>query len=413
MPARIGMFALVGLVTSGLLSGGAAATPAATVRPAPSTTPADPSRLAQQISALERQYHEASSGELGLLRSMKSSQASLDGLKTKEAGLDGEVAASQARLDDTQGRLAAQDQRLAAAQTALTVLNGQLDVARAGLRHRAVAAFMGQPAGGMEGDLSDAGRSKDALIRLSYMSSVNDAQAQEVSRFYGLRRQAGALAGDLVRYRDKARADRDAVAAQLVLVSAARQKKVALRQAAEAAAQHQAVLLSQFETRKADFETQITALVAQSDAIAAQLKARQKAQPALTVSGHGLLAVPVPGAPITSAFGPRVDPVFGDVRVHTGIDFGALTGTPIHAAADGVVVVAGVVGGYGNCTIIDHGKALATLYGHQSQLLVNAGDNVVKGQIIGLVGSTGMSTGPHLHFEVRVSGTPYDPTAFL
>ena len=122
---------------------------------------------------------------------------------------------------------------------------------------------------------------------------------------------------------------------------------------------------------------------------------------------------PIPGASITSGFGPRVDPVYGDIRIHTGIDFGASTGTPIHAAADGVVVVAGVVGGYGNCTIIDHGQALATLYGHQSQLLVKAGDHVVQGQIIGLVGSTGMSTGPHLHFEVRVSGTPYDPIAFL
>jgi murein DD-endopeptidase MepM/ murein hydrolase activator NlpD len=369
--------------------------------------------LAQQISALEQQFHEAASGELDLLRSMKGSQAKLDGLKAKEAVLDTEVADGLAHLDGAQGRLAAQEQRLATAQSGLTVLIGQLDQARTDLRHRAVAAFVGQPAGGAEGDLFDAGLRKDAVIRLTYATSVNDTQAQAVSRFYGLRRQADALAGDLVSYRDKARADRDAVAAQLGVVSAARQRQDALRQVAQSAVQRQAVLLSQLEMQKADFETQITALAAQSDAIAAQLRARQNAAPPPGISGHGLLAVPIPDAPITSPFGPRVDPLFGDVRVHTGVDFGATAGTPIHAAADGVVVTAAMMGGYGNCTIIDHGQALATLYAHQSQLLVNAGDHVVKGQIIGLVGSTGMSTGPHLHFEVRVNGTPVDPIAFL
>jgi murein DD-endopeptidase MepM/ murein hydrolase activator NlpD len=117
--------------------------------------------------------------------------------------------------------------------------------------------------------------------------------------------------------------------------------------------------------------------------------------------------------PITSGFGPRVHPIFHDVRIHTGIDFGAGEGTPILAAADGTVVSAGVLGGYGNATVIDHGSSLATLYGHQSRLLVVAGQRVKRGQVIGLVGHTGFATGPHLHFEVRVAGNPVDPMPFL
>jgi murein DD-endopeptidase MepM/ murein hydrolase activator NlpD len=141
--------------------------------------------------------------------------------------------------------------------------------------------------------------------------------------------------------------------------------------------------------------------------------ARRQGGQTLVPSGHGVLAVPIPGAPITSGFGPRVHPIYGDVRVHTGVDFGASYGTAIHAAADGVVVSAGPLGGYGNATVIDHGNGLATLYGHQSSIIVSPGQHVSRGQVIGYVGCTGLCTGPHLHFEVRVRGTPVDPMQYL
>jgi murein DD-endopeptidase MepM/ murein hydrolase activator NlpD len=98
---------------------------------------------------------------------------------------------------------------------------------------------------------------------------------------------------------------------------------------------------------------------------------------------------------------------------HPGVDFGANFGTPIQAAGDGTVVWAGPNGGYGNCTIVDHGHGMATLYAHQSSILVHVGDQVTHGQVIGQVGSTGYSTGPHLHFEVRINGTPVDPVPYL
>ena len=105
----------------------------------------------------------------------------------------------------------------------------------------------------------------------------------------------------------------------------------------------------------------------------------------------------------------RVHPVTGVYKLHTGIDIPATTGTPIRAAESGQVITASYQGAYGNCVIIDHGNGYSTLYGHQSSIAVSVGDTVTRGQTIGYVGSTGYSTGPHLHFEIRVNGSPQDP----
>jgi murein DD-endopeptidase MepM/ murein hydrolase activator NlpD len=121
---------------------------------------------------------------------------------------------------------------------------------------------------------------------------------------------------------------------------------------------------------------------------------------------------PVSG-PITSPFGMRADPFGHGFTMHTGLDIGAPMGATITAAAAGHVIYAKWYGGYGNAIIIDHGGATVTLYGHCSHIFVSEGQDVQRGQAIGAVGSTGMSTGPHLHFEVRVNGHPVDPSSRL
>lgn len=125
------------------------------------------------------------------------------------------------------------------------------------------------------------------------------------------------------------------------------------------------------------------------------------------------IAAPVPPEGISSGFGARPDPILGTEAFHPGLDLRALYGTQIHATGDGKVVFAGRNGGYGNMVEIDHGNGLRTRYGHLSAILVNEGDVVHEGDVIGRVGSTGRSTGPHLHYEVRVDGEPVDPTIFL
>jgi murein DD-endopeptidase MepM/ murein hydrolase activator NlpD len=145
--------------------------------------------------------------------------------------------------------------------------------------------------------------------------------------------------------------------------------------------------------------------------VSATLAAKIQAAQAAAGTGGGSPSAagyiwPVLG-PVTSPFGWR----WG--RMHEGIDIAAPTGTPIRAAAAGTVIHAGWLGGYGNLTVIDHGGGVATAYGHQSSLAAGSGASVAQGQVIGYIGSTGHSTGPHLHFEVRVNGVPQDPLGYL
>jgi murein DD-endopeptidase MepM/ murein hydrolase activator NlpD len=126
------------------------------------------------------------------------------------------------------------------------------------------------------------------------------------------------------------------------------------------------------------------------------------------------LRQPLPGeVEVTSPFGYRVDPFFGRPALHTGMDLHGAYGEPVHATAAGRVTVAGPTGGYGNMVEIDHGAGVATRYGHLSRIDVAVGQYVTAGGEIGEIGSTGRSTGPHLHYEVRLDGAPVDPSRFL
>lgn len=128
----------------------------------------------------------------------------------------------------------------------------------------------------------------------------------------------------------------------------------------------------------------------------------------------GRFVWPVPASSrITSQYGYRIHPVYNTRKFHSGIDIGAPYGVDILAAADGTVTLATTNGGYGKCIIINHGSGITTLYGHNSTLLVSVGNKVTKGQVIAKAGSTGVSTGPHLHFEVRVNGSTTDPMQYL
>lgn len=124
-------------------------------------------------------------------------------------------------------------------------------------------------------------------------------------------------------------------------------------------------------------------------------------------------ANPAPGRDITSPFGNRIDPFLGRLALHAGIDFQADVGTAVRATGSGKVVSAGYSGGYGNMVEIDHGQGITTRFGHLSGILVSVGDQVEAGDVIGRAGSTGRSTGPHIHYEVRRNGDAIDPMRFL
>ena len=201
--------------------------------------------------------------------------------------------------------------------------------------------------------------------------------------------------------------EKDKTAKEKLVASAADRKKEAeKKQAAKQA------IIDKMETDRATQERIINENLAASKEVEQMIRNSryQPASPAL--SGGGALNWPL-GGPITSPFGWRVHPITGASRFHSGIDIGGDYGDTIHAAGAGIVSYAGWISGYGYAVIIDHGSGISTLYGHNQALLVSEGQSVSQGQAIAECGSTGNSTGPHCHFEVRVDGEPVDPMGYL
>lgn len=165
-------------------------------------------------------------------------------------------------------------------------------------------------------------------------------------------------------------------------------------------------LLRTLEQQKEEYLQAMAALEAESRRISALLRGRRGSGSA------GKLVWPTQGE-VTSGYGWRTHPVFGDRRFHAGIDIGAPMGQSVVAAAAGEVVLAGVISGYGLTVVVQHAGSLATLYAHLSEVKVGEGERVSAGQVIAAVGCSGYCTGPHLHFEVRVDGEPQDPMGYF
>jgi len=179
-------------------------------------------------------------------------------------------------------------------------------------------------------------------------------------------------------------------------------------------------VLYTLSAQKEKLASELDAMDAESQKIEAQLAALAPRTASGGVSRPNGPIVPFSGrfirpssGRISSGFGMRRHPVLGRTRMHNGIDIAAPSGTPIRASASGTVVTATYMRGYGNTVIIDHGQGFSTLYGHCSRLMVRAGQRVGQGQVIAAVGSTGLSTGPHLHFEIRINGRPVNPMGYL
>ena len=160
------------------------------------------------------------------------------------------------------------------------------------------------------------------------------------------------------------------------------------------------------------YQEQVAAMEAERQRQAQQNQSQYQDAGNVAPSSSGGMIWPVSGE-ITSPFGWRTHPIFGSQIFHSGLDIGADYGVPIVAAQSGVVIEAGWIGGYGNTVMIDHGGGVVTLYGHNQSLAVDVGQSVSQGQVISYCGSTGNSTGPHCHFEVRVNGEPVSPYNYL
>lgn len=168
--------------------------------------------------------------------------------------------------------------------------------------------------------------------------------------------------------------------------------------------------MAELQKDKNALQTKINALNEEADRITSEIQGGQDSD---AVYEGGQFQWPTTSHTITSSFGYRIHPITGIWTGHTGVDIAANAGSPVYAAADGKVILARWYGGYGNAVVIDHGSGISTLYGHNSRLLVSNGQTVKRGQQIAKAGSTGWSTGPHVHFEVRINGNYVNPMNYF
>ncbi|MBE9029554.1 peptidoglycan DD-metalloendopeptidase family protein [filamentous cyanobacterium LEGE 11480] len=218
---------------------------------------------------------------------------------------------------------------------------------------------------------------------------------------------------------DKIVKQRNAVEQQKQRITILTQQKLAQRAEQQQKESYQRQTIEKLKTDKLALEAAMSILSQDSVNLTALIRQRAKVERRqqigpgnVVVIGSGQVSFPVT-APLSSEFGYRMHPILGYAKFHAGLDFAADYGEVIRSAAPGYVIFAGWYGGYGNTVIVDHGNGVTTLYAHADGLYVEEGQQVQRGEPIALVGSTGLSTGPHLHFELRSNGEPVDPLPYM
>ena len=355
-----------------------------------------------------------------LQQQVNETSAAEDAARAKVVDAQATRTKADSALADVTARLAAANDRLAAAQATVDRLGVEavalqvkvdatekkLAAARDDVRRSAVLLYRHGDGSAMIGLLGSTDGSGALVEGKHYLQRVSDKRQADARRVTKLKEQLDAQRAAVAQQKQQADDARAAAADEKTQLDQLAAQQAQARDAAESALQSENSALSAAISQHDDAEA---ALAAESQRIAALAQSAGDG-PAM---GDGTFIWPVQG-PITSGFGYRTDPITGATAYHSGLDIGASCGTPIKAAGTGVILSAGFnSGGYGNMTLINHGNGLSTLYGHQSSIIVSEGQSVTQGQVIGYVGSTGKSTGCHLHFEVRSGGNPVDPRAYL
>jgi peptidoglycan DL-endopeptidase CwlO len=324
-------------------------------------------------------------------------QADITVLQTRQVRLEANLEAKRAELAQIQEDLRRERLRLAR-------LRERLAEARVELANRLVQMYK-EDSPDVVTVVLEADGFADLLERTEFLQRTSAQDARIISRVRDAKAEATATAARLDRLEKRAEKVAEAIEAEVVEVAAVKGELVDRRESYASARAEKAQLLSNTRASRAELEDHVHSLEREQAAVLARLRGSSGVAGPIR-QGSGTLIWPANGS-ISSGFGMR----WG--RLHAGIDMPLPEGTGLRAAASGTVAIAGWVGGYGNYTCIQHGGSLSTCYGHQSSISVSVGQSVSQGQVIGASGNTGHSTGPHLHFEVRVNGSPVDPLGYL
>lgn len=373
-----------------------------------------PSAKSERIAELREQIGEVSEQEGSLLEEIAGIRERLEELNAAVRRYGREVAAAQRLFSKAERALAKAEAERAAVAARLVDAKAAVEAARQAMNLTVTNLYQrgASEEQAVYAAIVETSRSpNEVLAATHYMKGALLEDRANFEHFLALQREVERLDREAEARRTEAQAARDQLAAERQRVEGLRAEAVAARAAARAEEDREQELLAEVQSKKADFERELGLLQIESSAIGEWLRSIQAGQK-LAPRQKRTFKPPV-AAPMSSRFGPRVHPIYGDTRVHTGVDFAVGSGVPIRASGPGLVVWAAPRGGYGNLVIVEHGNGLATLYAHQSRLDVTVGQRVTAGQVVGAVGSTGMSTGPHLHFETRELGTPVDPLHYL
>jgi murein DD-endopeptidase MepM/ murein hydrolase activator NlpD len=326
-------------------------------------------------------------------------QGEIRSVSRRQAKLEAEVNEKRIELNGIRDRLERARSRLALLRTRL--IESQRTLAA-----RLVAIYKdGDP--DILSVVLDSTSFGDFLDRTEFLDRIADQDHKVITRVRRVKKEVTDLTKELGELEVQAEAARDSILAKRNEVLVVKNRIVGRRDELAQARDGRAELLRRVRSSRAHAEDDLAELEAK---VSAQVRSAGSGGPAPAAGpirrGSGRFIWPVNG-PLTSPFGQR----WG--RLHAGIDISGPTGTPIRAAASGRVILMGPTGGYGNYTCVGHGGGISTCYAHQSRFGTSNGASVRQGQVIGYVGNTGNSTGPHLHFEVRVNGSPTDPLGYL
>lgn len=325
---------------------------------------------------------------------------SADTMKTQMADLETKISAALKLLGQTQEAYTQAQKQVLAAQKELELKQKELEARRVTLGKRAKVIYESGQVNYVE-LLFQSADLGDLITRMEYFTKLVSNDRQLLLDIQNQKEQITKKANELQSKRDQA--------AQLKTQAASVSSDLDKSKA------QQRIALDQNKKDQQAAVENIGRLESEANAWNDKIRKLQAAQAARVGGVSGTITTwPAPGNyQISSPFGWRIHPVNGKRSLHTGTDIVAPSGNKITAAGAGVVIMTGWNDAYGNMTIIDHGKGLSTLYGHQSSLAVTEGQSVIAGQVIGYVGSTGWSTGAHLHFEVREGGNPTDPLRYF
>ena len=332
-------------------------------------------------------------------------QQQRDYLKSLEKSASDDLSGLQKRLRSTQASLETQEAALQTAKAALSKLEVSLTQTEAiySKQQRAMVTRL---------QFLQRQRDRQGLAILLKSTNLNELldRRYQLKRLYDADRKSLSI---LQKQTDKLALNRLDVETQKNQISLIMQQLLAQKSETQAQSNYQKEFISHLKTNRQALESAISQLEKDSNSISQLIRQRSIGdRNGIVITGNGAISFPVDGE-VTSGFGYRQHPILGYQKFHSGLDFGADSGTTIRSAAAGVVIFADWYGGYGNTVIVDHGGGITTLYGHTEGFYIASGQTVQKGQPIAAVGSTGLSTGPHLHFEVRKDGEPIDPAQFL